>query len=95
MAVRMNKVLLILLSIVMILSVFLTQGIQSVNAATAPTYTTSYYMNTINTTKHYNIGYAIGQDHYNRSGTQKIQIQIKHALAPTLRQQLGQISMID
>lgn len=61
----------ILLSIVLVLVFVLAQQIQSVKAApTAPTYTNSYYMGTVDQNTHYNIGYAIGQDHLNRSGTQ-------------------------
>lgn len=72
MASRMNtKALMIVLSLVLVLSALLTLRIQSASAApTAPTFSKSYYMGTINTTTHYDLGYAIGQNHLGRSGTQ-------------------------
>ncbi|HEU4965021.1 MAG TPA: hypothetical protein VFV52_14340 [Bacilli bacterium] len=44
---------------------------QVAEAATAPANTVSYYMDTINTTTLYNMGYSLGTHDYNTSGTQK------------------------
>lgn len=43
-------------------------------AATAPPHSISYYMDTINTTTLYNMGYALGRDELNRSGSRTMMV---------------------
>jgi hypothetical protein len=71
MVIQLKKTLMILLLIVLVMFITLEQKTHFVKAApTAPAYSTSYYMGTVDTTTHYELGYAIGRDHLNRSGTQ-------------------------
>lgn len=69
MTLHKNKLILVSLSLLLLITTLLAFNLQVANAA-APSNTISYYMNTINTTTHYNMGYAIGQDHLSRIGTQ-------------------------
>ncbi|MCM3702607.1 hypothetical protein [Paenibacillus macerans] len=67
---KVRLVMLILLSSLLGISTLIVPNTNSALAATAPSYTTSYYMGTVDTIVHYDLGYEIGHDHSRRSGKQ-------------------------
>jgi hypothetical protein len=70
MVIQRKKAVLSLLAFMLMFSILMVGKPNLSLAASAPTYTVSYYMNNVDTSIHYDIGYKIGQNHLSRSGTQ-------------------------